>query len=232
MWFVRFLTSSIGKKWIMAVSGLLLLLFLFGHIVGIATLYLGSAAFQDYAEQLHSHMLFLSIFKIGLFSLFVIHIFTGLFLFYQNRKARPVPYRISVRVASSSIDNVYAKSIPGATSWISLSFAARTMPYTGLLILSFIIIHIFGFSFNPQDVPIARTVLTLLSNPGYGLLYIFSFTVVAIHIHHGIWSLLQTLGLSHPRYMLFVTRMTTIVPIFFLIVAGGIPLLLIFEVEF
>ena len=72
----------------------------------------------------------------------------------------------------------------------------------------------------------------MLSNPGYGLLYIFSFTVVAIHIHHGIWSLLQTLGLSHPRYMLFVTRMTTIVPIFFLIVAGGIPLLLIFEVEF
>ncbi len=232
MWFFRFLTSSIGKKWIMAVSGLLLLLFLFGHIAGNTTLYLGSAAFQDYAEQLHSHMLFLSIFKIGLFSLFVIHISTGLFLFYQNRKARPVPYRISVRVASNSIDDVCAKAIPGANGWISLPFAARTMPYSGLLILSFIIIHLFGFSFGPQDVPIAKTVITLLGSPGYGLLYIFSFSVVAIHIHHGIWSLLQTLGLSHPRYSSFIARMTTIVPIFFLIVAGGIPLLLIFGVEF
>ena len=114
----------------------------------------------------------------------------------------------------------------------SLPLSARTMPYTGLLILSFIIIHLFGFSFDQQeDVPIAKTVVTLLGNPGYGLLYIFSFTVVAIHIHHGIWSLFQTLGLSHPRFMVFVARMTTMIPFFFLIVAGGIPLLLICGVK-
>jgi succinate dehydrogenase / fumarate reductase cytochrome b subunit len=227
MWFVRFLTSSIGKKWLMAVSGLLLLLFLVSHIAGIATLYLGSTAFQNYAEQLDSHMLFLSIFRIGLLLLFMIHISTGLFLFYQNRKTRPIPYRISVRVATQA-----AGAIPAASGWASLPFAARTMPYTGFVILAFIIIHLFGFSLGPQDAPIARTVVTLLGNPGYGLLYIFSFTVLAIHLHHGIWSLLQTLGLSHPRYTLFVTRMTTIIPVFFLIVAGGIPLLLICGVEF
>ncbi len=227
MCFVRFLTSSIGKKWLMAVSGLLLLLFLCSHIVGIATLYLGSAAFQGYAEQLDSHMLILRIFRIGLLFLFMIHISTGLFLFYQNRKARPTPYRISVRVATHSLA-AHAHGIRES----SLPFAARTMPYTGLLILLFIIIHIFGFSFGPQDVPIAKTVIILLRSPGYGLLYIFSFTVLAIHIHHGIWSLLQTLGLSHPRFTVFIARMTTILPLFFLIVAGGIPLLLVFGVKF
>ncbi|MCX5871208.1 MAG: succinate dehydrogenase cytochrome b subunit [Deltaproteobacteria bacterium] len=225
MWFVRFLTSSIGKKWLMAVSGLLLLLFLGSHIAGIATLYLGSTAFQSYAEQLHSHMLFLSLFRIGLLLLFMIHISTGLFLFYQNRKARPNPYRISVRVATHSL----AAHAHGIRE--SLPLAARTMPYTGLLILSFIIIHIFGFSFGPQDVPVAKTVVTLLRSPAYGLLYIFSFTVLAMHIHHGIWSLLQTLGLSHPRFTVFIARMTTILPIFFLIVAGGIPLLLVCGVD-
>lgn len=227
MWFVRFLTSSLGKKWIMAVSGLLLLLFLAGHIAGIATLYLGSTAFQNYAEQLHRHMLFLSIFRIGLLLLFIIHISTGLFLFYQNRKTRPIPYRISVRVATQA-----SGSFPVTKGWASLPFAAATMPYTGLIILSFIIIHLFGFSLGPQDLPVARMVVTLLGNPGYGLLYIFSFTVLALHLHHGIWSLLQTLGLSHLRYMLFVTRMTTIIPVFFLMVAGGIPLLLICGVKF
>jgi succinate dehydrogenase cytochrome b subunit len=225
MWFVRFLTSSIGKKWLMAVSGLLLLLFLCSHIAGVATLYLGSAAFQGYVEQINSHMLTLRIFRIGLLSLFMIHISTGLFLFYQNRKARPTPYRISVRVATHSL----APHAHGSRE--SLPLAARTMPYTGLLILSFAIIHIFGFSFGPQDVPVAKTVVTLLRSPGYGLLYIFSFTVLAMHIHHGIWSLLQTLGLSHPRFTLFIARMTTILPLFFLIVAGGIPLLLVCGVD-
>jgi len=232
MWFVRFLTSSIGKKWIMAISGLLLFFFLFGHIAGIATLYLGRTALQSYAEQLHSHMFFLSIFRIGLLLLFIIHFSTGLFLFYQNRKTRPIPYRISVRVATNSINNVCAGAIPVVSGWASLPFAARTMPYTGIVILMFIIIHIFGFSIGQQDIPVAKTVVTLLGNPVYGLLYIVSFTVLAIHLHHGIWSLLQTLGLSHPRYTLFVTKMTTIIPVFFLIVAGGIPLLLICGVEF
>ena len=227
MWFVRFLTSSIGKKWLMAVSGLLLLLFLVSHIAGIATLYLGREAFQSYAEQLHSHILVLNLLKVGLLLLFIIHISTGLLLFYQNRKVRPIPYRISVRVAKQ-----FAGALPVPSGWASLPFAAATMPYTGLIILSFIIIHLFGFSLGPQDTPVAKTVITLLGNPGYGLLYIFSFTVLAVHIHHGIWSLLQTLGLSHPRYTLFIIRMTSIVPVYFLIVAGGIPLLLICGVKF
>lgn len=222
MWFVRFLSSSIGKKWIMAVSGLLLLFFLAGHIAGNATLYLGSAAFQDYADQLHSHRLFVGIFRVGLFCLFTIHIGTGMFLFYQNRKTRPAPYRVSVRVAGNTA--VYAGRFPSIRK--SLSFAARTMPYSGLLTLCFIIIHLFGFSLNPQKVPLAETVTTLLRVPGYGLLYLCFFLILALHIHHGFWSLLQTLGLSHPRYTRFITGMTTIAPVFFLLAAGGIPLLL------
>lgn len=215
MGFVSFIRSSIGKKWIMAVSGLLLLVFLFSHIAGASTLYLGRDAFQRYADQLHSHMLFLSIFRIGLFSLFMIHSITGLLLFYQNRKARPTPYRITAR---SGIDR--------SLSPVGTSFGV-IMLSTGLATLGFLIIHIFGFIIGRPEAPISQTVVTLLGHPGYGLLYIFFFLVLALHLHHGFWSLFQTLGLSHPRYMLLTTRLTTIVPIFFLIVAGGLPLLFI-----
>lgn len=242
MWFVRFLTSSIGKKWIMAVSGLLLLLFLFSHIAGNTTLYLGSAAFQRYADRLHSHMLLLNIFRIGLFLLFLVHISTGLFLFYQNRKARPIPYRICVRSAAGRSS---AGAIPVASDTkasmpcvpyfrskkASLPVTTPIMPYSGLATLLFIVIHIFGFSLSPQETPIATTVVTLLRIPGYGLFYILSFTVVAMHLHHGFWSLFQTLGLSHPRFMLLTARLTFIIPLFFLLAAGGIPLLLICGVQ-
>lgn len=241
MWFVRFLTSSIGKKWIMAVSGLLLLLFLFSHIAGNATLYLGSAAFQRYADQLHSHILLLSIFRIGLFLLFLIHISTGLFLFSQNRKARPIPYRICVRSAAgrSSAGTIPVAGdtkasmpcFPDFRNRKALPVAAPIMPYTGLATLLFIVIHLFGFSLSPQETPIATTVVTLLQIPGYGLFYILSFAVVAMHLHHGFWSLFQTLGLSHPRFMLLTARLTFIIPLFFLMVAGGIPLLLICGVQ-
>ena len=247
MWFVRFLSSSIGKKWIMASSGLLLLLFLFSHVAGNATLYLGSASFQRYTDQLHSHMLLITIFRAGLFSLFLIHIITGLFLFYQNRKARPTPYKIVVRSAtngwtaaasrSSSLHGAHdtGVSMPAFLGSrairASMPFSARTIPYTGLATLFFIIIHLFGFSLSPQETPIAKTVVTLLRIPGYGLFYILSFAALAIHIHHGFWSLLQTLGLSHPRFMLLVARLTIIIPLLFLMVAGGIPLLLICGVQ-
>jgi succinate dehydrogenase / fumarate reductase cytochrome b subunit len=220
MWFVRFLSSSIGKKWIMAVSGLLLLLFLFSHIAGNSTLYLGSAAFQQYAEQLHSHQLLLMIFRVGLVFLFLTHISTGLILFFQNRKARPTPYKAAVRIASGSLSSRTLKK--------TLSVAASTMPYTGALIFLFVIIHGTGFLLRSQDVALSRTVMVLFGNPFYGLLHVFFFMVLTVHLHHGIWSLLQSLGLLYPHFTGWVMVLTVIIPVFFLIVSGMIPLLLIY----
>ena len=81
MWFVRFLTSSIGKKLIMATSGLLLFLFLCTHVAGNVTIFMSSKVFQSYADELHSHPLIVLIFSLSLLGVFLVHIFVGLYLF-------------------------------------------------------------------------------------------------------------------------------------------------------
>ena len=129
MWFVRFLTSSLGKKFVMATTGLLLFLFLCTHIAGNATIFMGSEVFQGYADELHSHPLIVIIFSLSLFLVFVAHICVGLFLFYENRQVNASRYEVSTRVVKNS-------------------FANATMPYTGLFILLFLFVHIFGFTFS------------------------------------------------------------------------------------
>jgi succinate dehydrogenase / fumarate reductase, cytochrome b subunit len=203
MWFVRFLTSSIGKKLIMATSGLLLFLFLCSHVAGNATIFMGSDVFQSYADELHSHPLIVLVFSSVLFVVFLAHIFVGLYLFFENRETSHSRYAVYNRVVKNS-------------------FASKTMPYTGLFILAFLFVHIFGFTFSPKDVPISVTVKELLGNFFYALFYIVSFGMLALHLSHGFWSMLQTFGINHPRYNVLITKLTIAFPLFFLLIFGGI----------
>jgi len=203
MWFVRFLTSSIGKKLIMASSGLLLFLFLCTHVAGNATIFMSSEVFQGYADELHSHPLIVLVFSFSLLLIFLAHILVGLYLFYENRQVSNSRYAVTTRVVKNS-------------------FASATMPYTGLFILAFLFVHIFGFTFAPEDIIISVTVKELLSNFFYALFYILAFIALAIHLSHGFWSMLQTFGVNHPRYNTLIDRLTLIIPLFFLLVFGGI----------
>lgn len=206
MWIIRFISSSIGKKLIMGTTGLLLFLFLCTHAAGNATIYMGSEVFQSYADELHSHPLIVIVFSLIIFILFVVHIGLGLYLFLENRRDPGSRYAVVTRVAKNS-------------------FASKTMPYSGLLVLLFVLIHVSGFTFGrPVDVLISETVKTMLSGFFYGLFYIVSFVVLAIHLSHGFWSMLQTFGINHPRYNLLIARLTFILPAFFLLLFGGIPL--------
>lgn len=205
MWFGRFLMSSIGKKLIMATSGLLMILFLCSHAAGNATIYMSSKVFQSYADELHSHPLIVLVFSLLFLVIFLTHIGLGLFLFYQNRQVSSSRYSVTTRVVKNS-------------------FASETMPYTGLFILLFLLVHISGFTLSSEDVPISVTVKDLLANFFYGLFYIVSFIALAIHLNHGFWSMLQTFGINHPRYNYAISRLTLIVPLFFLILFAGIPL--------
>ena len=205
MWFIRFVSSSIGKKLIMGMTGLLLFLFLCTHAAGNATIYMSSKIFQGYADELHSHPLIVIVFSLAIFILFVIHVGLGLYLFLENRRDIATRYAVTTRVVENS-------------------FASRTMPYTGLFILIFVLIHVFSFTFGPKDVPISETVKTMLSGFFYGLFYIVSFAILAIHLSHGFWSMLQTFGINHPRYTVLIARLTYIIPVSFLLLFGGIPL--------
>lgn len=205
MWFVRLLRSSIGKKLIMAATGLLLVLFLVTHAAGNATIFMSSEVFQSYADELHSHPLIVLVFSISILLVVLCHIAVGLFLFFENRQVSTSRYEVTTRVVKNS-------------------FASETMPYTGLVILLFLFVHIFGFTFSSKEVEISVTVKELLGNFFYALFYIFAFVALTIHLSHGFWSMLQTFGINHPRYNTLISRLTLGVPLFFLLIFGGVAL--------
>jgi succinate dehydrogenase / fumarate reductase cytochrome b subunit len=173
--------SSVGKKSFMAASGLLLSLFLLTHLIGNSISFLGREAYNAYAEKLHSLGGLVYIFELGLLALFLVHIITGILLYFENLRARPARYAVN--------------SCEGGRSW-----GSRTMPYTGVIILIFIIVHLMNFHFTDKSVPVSDLVRNLLSRPGLGLFYIFSLVAVALHLSHGVWSLFQSIGINHAKY--------------------------------
>ena len=182
-WLFQALWSSVGKKLMMAVTGFGFLLFLSAHLMGNFTIYVGSEAFNAYADRLHSLGALLTVFNLGLIVLAVIHISTGLVLFIQNLKARPTRYNID-RPA-------------GGRTWSSV-----TMPYSGILILSFVVFHLINFTFvDKSNTTIYEIVSAAFASPLYVVIYIFAVIVVALHVRHGLWSAFQTIGANHPKYM-------------------------------
>jgi succinate dehydrogenase / fumarate reductase cytochrome b subunit len=182
-WLIRTLGTAVGKKLLMAVTGLAFCGFLAAHLGGNLMLYGGADAFNSYAEHLHSLGPLLTVAELGLLALFVVHVLTGLVLFLENLKARPQRYAVD-------------RSAGGRT------LGSRTMPYTGVLILLFIIYHLMNFHFvDKSNTTIFAIVSAAFANPLQMVLYIAAMVVVAVHVSHGFWSLFQTLGANHPKYM-------------------------------
>ncbi len=185
-WLFNLIRSSIGKKYIMAVTGALLGFFLVVHAAGNATSFWGREALNAYAGHLHSFAVPLKFFELLLGLFFLAHVLTAVLLYLENLSSSPAKYAIS--------------SIPPA------SWASRTMPYTGLLILVFVLLHLGDFHFTGRHMTTADMFKDVLGNPIYALFYIFSLGALTLHVSHGFWSLLQTLGLSHPKYDCLLTR--------------------------
>ena len=182
-WFSSAIGSSVGKKLLMALTGLAFIGFLAAHLAGNFAIYAGKAAFNGYAEKLQSLGPLLYVFRAGLIVFAVVHITTGLVLFLQNRKARPVSY------------TTYA-SAGGRT------LSSRTMPYTGLVILAFVVFHLFHFTFVDKTATSIFDLVTVAFNrPGVTALYAVAMVIVALHVRHGFWSAFQTIGANHPKYM-------------------------------
>lgn len=179
--------SSVGKKSIMAASGLLLSLFILVHLVGNSISFAGREAFNSYAEKLHSLGWLIYFLEVGLLGLFLIHIITGIILYFENLQARPSRYSVN-------------SSEGGRT------LGSRTMPYTGALILVFIIVHLKNFHFTNKDLPVADLVRGVLSRPGLAFFYIFSFVALTLHLSHGAWSLFQSIGFNHEKYNQFLLK--------------------------
>jgi succinate dehydrogenase / fumarate reductase cytochrome b subunit len=183
-----FLRSSIGRKVVMAVTGAILFGFVLGHLAGNLTVYLGPEALNGYAVFLRQflHGAGLWIARAVLLLAVILHIWSATSLTLSSRAARPVGYR--------------------ERQWTESTYASRTMRWSGVIILLFVIYHLLHFtlgtvhpSFVEGDV-YHNFVVGFQSVP-VSLFYIVAMIFLGLHLRHGIWSMFQTLGVSHPRYI-------------------------------
>jgi succinate dehydrogenase / fumarate reductase, cytochrome b subunit len=205
-WLASTLLSSIGKKLMMAFTGACFLLFLCVHLAGNLTLFEGGVLFEAYAESLHRLGPLVVAAEWGLVVLALVHVVTGLWLFASNLRARPQRYQVKRRA--------------GGRTW-----GSATMPYTGILILAFVVLHLFHFHFADRvDTGLYRIVSDVFSSPWIVAVYVVAMIVLAFHVSHGFWSLFQSLGANHPKYMPFLQRVGIAASLAFGIGFGAIPL--------
>jgi succinate dehydrogenase / fumarate reductase cytochrome b subunit len=208
-WVVRTLSTSLGKKQLMAVTGMLFLLFLAVHLIGNLTIYGGVPAFNAYVDKLHGLGALLAVAEVVMLLAVLIHIIFAVILFFENRRARPVKYAVD-------------KSGGGGRT-----FSSQTMPYTGLLILLFVVIHLATTSrfFTDRTAKTTFQILTeIFSHKGYIAFYVVAMVVVALHVRHGLWSAFQTVGANHPKYMPLIERLSIILAFIVGIGFGSLPL--------
>ena len=186
--FLNYLKSSIGKKQIVAVTGLMLIVFVLGHLAGNLLILIGPAAYNGYANKLSSLRPGLYLVEFALAGVFLIHMLVTYWLVLENIRARPVGY------------NVYQASG-------ERSLATRLMPYTGTIIIIFIVSHLLDFTFANHEGP--SSILNDGKNYGlYGLVYntflsiphsmfyIVAMMCLGLHLTHGIHSVWQTFGME------------------------------------
>ncbi len=187
---IEFLESSIGKKIMVALAGLLLCGFLITHLAGNLFLFVGATAFNRYAEFLESQAL-LPLAEGGLLVLFLIHIALSVRARLINMAARPIGYQAS--------DDKGART-PGS----------RTMAATGSLILLFIVIHVATIKYQvggAKGPDLFAHVTGWFANPLYAGFYVLAMIGIGLHLSHGVQSAFQTFGVNHPRYTPLIKKL-------------------------
>ena len=186
--------SSLVKKWLMALTGLFLCIFLVVHLLGNLQLFMpavkGQEAFNSYSKFMTSNPLIKTVSYL-LYASIILHALVSLWLTIQNRKARPVRY---------------AKNTPSANS----TWSSRNMGILGTIILVFIIIHMknFWYEMHWGNMPIDpwgnkdlyTITVAAFREIWYVVLYVFSMAAIAFHLVHGFASAFQTLGLRNKKY--------------------------------
>jgi len=192
-WPVHFYRSAVGKKWVMAISGLLLIGFVFFHAFGNLKVYMGAEDFNHYGEFLRELLVpllprtwLLWILRIGLVLAFGFHIHSAYSLTRMNGRARGAGY-VQER------------------DWQAADFASRTMRWTGVIVGLFVLFHLADLTWgtaNPDFVrgDVYRNFVATFSRPPVAIIYLIGNVALGIHLFHGTWSLFQSLGLNNPKW--------------------------------
>jgi succinate dehydrogenase / fumarate reductase cytochrome b subunit len=196
-WPVQFYESAVGKKWVMALTGVGLYGFVFFHMLGNLKIFLGKEngvwPIDHYSEWLRTllHPFLpnhwtLWILRIGLIVMFVLHIHAATALTVMNRHSRPVAYKSS-------------------RDYVAANFASRSMRYTGVIVLGYLIFHLFDLSWTGTGYHYVRgnvhdNFINSMQRPWVALAYIVGNLALMLHLFHGTWSMFQSMGLNNPRY--------------------------------
>ena len=192
-WPVEFYRSAVGKKWVMAVTGLALIGFVYVHALGNLKVYFGAEDFNHYGEWLRSILVpflprtvFLWVMRTGLILAFAFHIHSAYSLTRMNRRARGGGY-VQDR------------------DWQAANAASRTMRWTGVIVGLFVVFHLADLTWGTANPDFVRgdpynNLVYSFERPVVAAIYVVANVALGVHIFHGAWSMFQSLGVNNPRW--------------------------------
>ncbi|MFL5273277.1 MAG: succinate dehydrogenase cytochrome b subunit [Anaeromyxobacteraceae bacterium] len=186
--------SNVGKKALMAASGIILFAYVVAHLLGNMQLYIGSETINKYAHFLHSNPGMLWFARIVLLAAVGVHAIAGIQLWMKKKEARPIDYHMRENIQAST--------------------ASRTMIVTGLGIGLFVVYHVLDLTMGVartsgqqfEDLNPAFNVTHGFAYAPAAIAYIIAMVMLGLHLWHGVYSMFGSLGLSHPRYTEVVKR--------------------------
>jgi succinate dehydrogenase / fumarate reductase cytochrome b subunit len=206
---VRFYQTTVFKKAVMAVTGLILFLFVIGHMVGNLQIFAGRETLDAYGHLLHAVPELLWPVRIVLLTAVTLHIVSTIQLVKIKSDARPVAY--------VKKDNSHS------------SYASRTMYWSGPIIAAFVVYHILHLTLGMAQ-PSVYVQGAVYDNVVYGFqnyaisgFYILSMALLCTHLYHGAWSMFQSVGVSHPRYTPLLKKFAAIMAAIIFIGNVSIP---------
>jgi succinate dehydrogenase / fumarate reductase cytochrome b subunit len=192
-----FWMSNVGKKVLMALSGIILFLYVVAHLLGNLQIYMGSAVIDRYAHFLHANEGMLWFARLVLLAAVGVHAVAGIQLWFRKREARPIAYRAKENIQASA--------------------ASRTMIITGVVIALFVVYHVLDLTLgvflgsNYVELSPAHNVPASFSNPVSAVLYIVAMIALGFHLWHGVYAMFGSLGLTHPLYTEKVKKAAAVV---------------------
>jgi succinate dehydrogenase cytochrome b subunit len=210
-----FITSPIGGKIIMALSGALIILFLMGHALGNLLIFSSQSSLNSYAHWLQNSS-FLWVFRITMLFLLLLHVSLAVRIYLLNRSARMTPYFVHKD--------------------IQLTLSSKTMMLSGLITFVFIVFHIAHLTLgwvsttsfieldSNQMIDVYNNVIRGFKQPGISFIYLFCILFMSLHLHHALRSLFQTLGFHHENLHKFLDYMVPALIIALMLSFISIPL--------
>ncbi|MPZ53904.1 MAG: succinate dehydrogenase [Acidimicrobiia bacterium] len=199
-WPVEFYRSAVGKKWIMAITGIALLGYLVAHIIGNLKIFMGpeggvpaidtyGVALRELLYPILPKTVTLWILRLGLLGAVLLHIHAAYSLTLMNRRARPVDYS-------------------GPRDYLAANYASRTMRWSGVIVIIFVLWHLADLTWGVQPMApetwehgeIFANFVATFQRPFVTLFYVVAQLCLGLHIYHGTWSMFQSLGINHPTF--------------------------------